>query len=120
MLLYFARSSSPLALSVLCSIVTWCVVRDGAHKMVGAVDFKGNSARNVAIVNATIDHIPFLKVCTLENQSRTIVCTRRHIGTAACRWSVVARESGEGSSILCYNDVTVVTDKWYSIYLFVF
>ena len=42
------------------------LVRDGAHKMVGAMDFKGNSVRNVAIVNATIDRIPFLKVCTLE------------------------------------------------------
>lgn len=39
----------------------------GAHKMIGVVDFKGNSVRNVAIVNATIDRIPFLKVCTLEN-----------------------------------------------------
>lgn len=59
--------------------------------MVGGVDYKGNSVRNVAIVNATIDRIPFLKVCALENQPLTIVYTRRYIDTAACKSNVAAR-----------------------------
>lgn len=59
------------------------------------MDFKGKTARNVALVNATIDRIPFLKV-VLYCGGDTIHFVRRTL----FRFATQTIRSGKGPSYL--------------------
>ena len=61
--------SSTVALNIIDYSLNLRIFSGLRPQVSGGMDFKGHPARNVALVNATIDRIPFLKVYWYQKSS---------------------------------------------------
>ena len=72
------RKNGVIASLILSSRFLVCIFLLPTNQVTEGIDFKGKPARNIALVNATMDRIPFLKVCLGSEGMPWFMCPARH------------------------------------------